>query len=80
MKVLFADFSTPEQHTEKEKKAIVLAGNPHRRWWDVVIEQLINSAIVAGIATLSAGWIDPWVGLKAFGLTFLIEMRKYRKL
>ncbi len=49
----------------------------------VVIEQLTNSAIVAGVAGL-ATWTgvipDPLVMGKAFLVTFLIELRKYRGL
>ncbi len=46
----------------------------------VLGEQMINAGIVGGIAALSAWDKDPWIGLKAFGLTFLFELRKYRKL
>ena len=42
-------------------------------------EQLINAGIVAGIVAISTLGDWPTVA-KAFGLTFLIEMRKYRKL
>jgi hypothetical protein len=48
---------------------------------DVLVEQLINSAIVAGIAaiaTWSGASPDVIVMGKAFALTFLIELRKYR--
>jgi len=77
MKILFADYVDPETHTRKEidPKAQVMA---KRKWWDVLIEQCINAAIVGGIAGLSA--TDPDVAWKAFAITFLIEMRKYRKL
>ena len=87
MKLLFADFVSPEEHTRKE------LGDPaprtshssyHRKWWDILIEQVINSAIVGGIAGLSALSASPEAGWKtatiAFGLTFLIELRKWRKL
>ena len=48
----------------------------------LALEQVVNSAIVAGIAALSmlAGTQSvngKTVGI-AFGLTFLIELRKYR--
>ena len=51
-------------------------------WLWIFIEQVINSAIVGGIAGLSgkiagAGWEAAAYG---FGLTFLIELRKYRQL
>ena len=50
---------------------------------NLITEQLINSAIVAGIAGMAT-----WTGMapdfmimgKAFVITFLIELRKYRKL
>ncbi len=49
----------------------------------VLLEQSINSAIVGGIAGLSAliaGDIQAsWkAALIAFGITFLVELRKYR--
>jgi hypothetical protein len=47
------------------------------------LEQILNSAIVAGITALSTISASFTVNAKAvgiaFGLTFLIEMRKYRK-
>ena len=48
-------------------------------------EQFLNSAIVggiAGLASLSGGnWSQTWrTALLAFGMTFLVELRKYRKL
>lgn len=48
-------------------------------------EQVLNSAIVGGIAglsTLASGsWSDTWrTALIAAGITFLVELRKYRKL
>ena len=52
----------------------------------VFCEQLINSFIIAGIAaisTLAATGEEQATGKVAgiaFGLTFLIEMRKYRKI
>lgn len=53
--------------------------------WGVFLEQLINSAIVggiAGLAALSAGGVDAgWkTALIAFGMTVLVELRKYRNL
>jgi len=48
---------------------------------DVLVEQLLNSAIVGGIAAV-ATWTgttpDLLVAAKAFALTFLVELRKYR--
>ena len=51
-------------------------------WLWIFIEQMINSAIVGGIAGLSAKatggtWEGAAVG---FGMTFLLELRKYRQL
>ena len=52
--------------------------------WDVLAGQFLNSAIVAGIASVSllAGQraVDWRVVGTAFGLTFLIELRRYRGL
>lgn len=52
----------------------------------ILCEQLINSFIIAGIAAISTlaatgegGATGKAAGI-AFGLTFLIEMRKYRKI
>jgi hypothetical protein len=54
------------------------SGNSYK---DVLLEQVLNSAIVAGIAAV-ATWTgttpDLLVIAKAFTLTFLIELRKYR--
>ena len=60
------------------------AGPGMKRWLALIFEQVINSSIVAGIAALSmmAGSDKvngPAVGY-AFGLTFLVELRKYRDL
>lgn len=52
------------------------SGNRPRRY--ILLEQCINAAIVGGIAAFAAG--DLIVALKAFGITFLIELRKYRKI
>ncbi len=53
-------------------------------WGQVLVEQLVNSLIVggiAGLAALSADTASSWkVAGIAFGLTFLVELRKYRKL
>lgn len=57
---------------------------PKPKWWETLIEQVVNSIIIGGIAGLSALIADPsvsWkVGLIAFGITALTELRKYRKL
>ena len=50
---------------------------------DILVEQLLNASIVAGVAAVAS-----WTGMtpdflvmgKAFALTFLIELRKYRVL
>jgi len=55
-----------------------------KRYLGTLFEQVVNSAIVAGITALSmmAATLD--VSLRAvgiaFGLTLLIELRKYRKM
>lgn len=51
-----------------------------RTRWDVLVEQMINAVIVGGIAALSISFNQWEAPLKAFGITFLVEMRKYRKL
>ena len=66
----------PPNH-QKPKKMIA--------WGEVLIEQIINSSIVGGIAGISAlAAADPGTGWKvaaiAFGLTALSELRKYRNL
>ena len=57
--------------------------NKKEPWWKVLSGQILNSSIVAGIAALSmlAGTqeISGRAVSIAFGLTFLIELRKYRK-
>lgn len=49
-----------------------------------LLEQLLNSTIVAGIVfitTLGPGSGLDWIpAMKGFGLTFLIELRKYARL
>ena len=94
MELLFSDFgSTPQEHTAKELKRYKCEGgcpspNPSPRKkgiiWGVFIEQLINASIVGGIAGLAAFSAGADVGLKtaiiAFGMTFLLELRKYRKI
>jgi len=54
------------------------------KFWRTLTEQLINSAIVGGIAGISALAASPEasfkVGLIAFGITALTEIRKYRKI
>ncbi len=77
MHILFADVVSPEEHATKQVGALLADPQP-RRWWDVLIEQLINSAIVGGIAGLTA--TDLGVAWKAFALTMFFELRKYRKL
>ena len=52
---------------------------------EIFMEQLINSGVVAGIAYFSIliaspEAASPAVAMNAFGLTFLIELRKYRKI
>ena len=89
MKLLFASYPSPTEDTEP-------AGSPgpshnplkgkkdKRPRLDIPAEQVINSAIVGGISLLSAMSADVDIGLRAggiaFGMTFLFELRKYRKL
>ena len=52
------------------------------KWYKLLPEQVLNSAIVAGISGLSmlAGTreISARAVAIAFGLTFLVELRKWR--
>ncbi len=52
-------------------------------WCSILAEQILNSLIVAGITVLSTFLANQEIHLKvagaSFALTFLIEMRKYRK-
>lgn len=77
--ILFADVVPPEVHAARETKACANTGSSRRRWWDIFIEQCLNAAIVGGIAAFASGG-DWRMSLKAFGITFLFELRKYRKL
>jgi len=79
MKILFADYDTPSAHATRE------AVPKTRR--DILIEQIINSLIVGGIAFVSVLPTEAlptlyhfYVAIKAFLITFFIEMRKYRKI
>ena len=54
---------------------------------DVLIEQIVDSAIVAGIAMFSTFAVNPTLDEKvcisaaiAFGLTFLIKLKEYRNI
>ena len=89
MKILFADYCTPEEHAKKELEHhhVPTFSNPkakYRSWLSTLAEQCINALIVGGCAALSAQAADvssSWkVGAYAFGLTALFELRKYRKL
>jgi len=107
MKILFADYSTPDEHVAKEIRRYAPKGSRNLVWgnpepsnpgppnpgiypekkrgrWDLLLEQIINSVIVGGVAFFSALAADQetsWkTGAIAFGLTFFFELRKYRKL
>ena len=76
-------------HPEREKpvrldRTAVNPRPPKRSWGSVLAEQVVNSVIVGGIAGLSALIADPSVswkaGLIAFGMTFLVELRKLRNI
>ena len=61
----------------KETKA---PGNTMKKTWKrVLLEQVINAAIIGGIAG-AASLADLDVALRAFVITFLIELRKYRNI
>jgi len=79
MKILFADYSTFSVHATRD------AIPKTRR--DIFVEQVINSLIVAAIAFVSVLPTETlptlfhfYVAIKAFLITFFIEMRKYRKI
>lgn len=91
MELFFANFVHPEDAAQKEigrlSKKCIMEGevctqpkSKRRAWWDVLTEQMINAAIVGGIAACSVSFEEWDIPIKAFGLTFLIELRKYRKL
>lgn len=89
MKALFADLTSPDSKPvlTRLRRVPVAGGAPAGRgkpaWWEVFLEQLLNSVIVGGIAglsTLASGEASWKVALIAFGLTALIELRKYRGL
>ena len=54
------------------------------KWWEILCEQTLNSAVVAGITSLTimskTGSLDIQDVVVPFSLTFLIEVRKYRKI
>jgi hypothetical protein len=84
IKLLFADFTSPEEHAAKEvakfngtSTNVVMI---KRAWFDILIEQIINASIIAGIAACATNFDSWYVVAKAFGITFLVEMRKYRKI
>ena len=91
MNLLYSDISkglNGKINNGLKKKAatqtILPLPEPKPKWWETLIEQVVNSIIIGGIAGLSALIADPsvsWkVGLIAFGITALTELRKYRKL
>ena len=58
-------------------------GKPKHPKLEILGEQLLNASIIAGIVAM-ATWVGEIPDLtaiaKAFGITFLFELRKYRKL
>ncbi len=76
MQLLFASCASEEKNTNNEP----CSAPTKRNWYSILIEQLVNASIVAGVAACSISF-DSWeVPMKAFGITFFIELRKYRKL
>ena len=95
MRLLFSEYTGPlTQRDLAIKQCEPTPVEPHcgkfaetkdrRSRWDTLIEQILNSAIVGGISLFSSLAADQSIGLRAggiaFGLTFLFELRKYRKL
>jgi len=80
MQLLFAH----GPHDEELRPVIAGEGGAKGLWRRVLSEQIINSMIVGGIVfitTLGPGQSLEWIpAAKGFGLTFLIEMRKYARL
>jgi len=79
MKILFADYSTHSEHAKRDSIP--------KTKRDILIEQIINSLIVGGIAFVSVLPTESlptlyhfYVAIKAFLITFFVEMRKYRKI
>ena len=90
MQLLFANSTSEPGKTSNPGP---LAGGPlmvpfrpkkSKRFWQTLAEQCVNSLIVGGIAGLAALSASPEASGKtaaiAFGITFLTELRKYRKL
>ena len=83
IKLLFANTSPPDPDKDHEIQRFAGADHYGRGpWLWILVEQLINSVIVGAIAGLSAKatggtWESAAIG---FGLTFLLELRKYRQL
>ncbi|MFH1484899.1 MAG: hypothetical protein ABIH46_02415 [Chloroflexota bacterium] len=88
IKLFFADLTSgPDCHnnmfTNPASRGEKAAKPRKPQWWEVLLEQLLNSILVGGIAglsTLASGQASWKVTLVAFGLTALIELRKYRHL
>ena len=83
MRLLFANTSPPDPAHDHEMQRF--AGAKHYGkgpWFWIFLEQIINSMIVGAISGLSSkasggNWEGAAIG---FGLTFFIELRKYRQL
>ena len=75
----------PKAGSPKSEVASEVPTPPVKSWSGVFCEQLINSFLVAaftGLSTWGAGTNGDVSGKAAgiaFGLTFIVEMRKYRK-
>jgi len=92
MKLLFSEYTEPIMQRDLACESAPV--EPHcgkfveskdkQSRWDILIEQILNSSIVGGISLFSSLAADQAIGLRAggiaFGLTFLFELRKYRKL
>ena len=83
--ILFAD-TKPIRIADDHPEVQRYQGKDHYwkgPWLWIMVEQLINSALVGGIVfltTLGPGDELEWVpAAKGFGITFLFELRKYRQ-
>jgi hypothetical protein len=83
IRLFFANTNPPDPDHDHEIQRFAGAAHYGKGpWLWIFLEQLINSVIVGGIAGLSAKatggtWQSAAIG---FGLTFLLELRKYRQL
>lgn len=85
-RLFFANLQPSPPDTGGGGGASPMPTNGKRSWTSVLCEQMVNSTIIAAIAGISSLAVTSSNadGLKAagiaFGMTFFVEIRKYRKL